>query len=178
MIKKDLSEADICTQYLTPSIVSGGWDLRTQVRQEVYFTNGRIIVNGDKVERGERKRADYILYYKGNIPLAIIEAKDNNHEVGAGLQQALNYGEILDIPFIYSSNGDAFIEHDRTGKSMEIEPELTLDNFPGPQDLWERYKDWKGITETTEQVITEDYYAGMKKPRYYQEVAINRTVKV
>jgi len=177
MSRKDLSEADICTQYITPSIVSGGWDLRTQVRQEVYFTNGRIIVNGDKVERGERKRADYILYFKGNIPLAIIEAKDNNHEVGAGLQQALEYGEILDIPFVYSSNGDAFIEHDRTGNSKEIESELSLERFPSPQDLWNRFKEWKGITEKTEQVITEDYYAGLKKPRYYQEVAINRTVE-
>ena len=150
MSKKSLSEADICTKFITPTIVNAGWDLRNQIRQEVYFTNGRIIIKGDRVERGERKRADYILYYRGNIPIAIVEAKDNNQSVGAGMQQALEYGEILDIPYVYSSNGDAFIEHDRTGKASEVEREIPLDQFPGPQDLWRRYKDWKGITEQIE----------------------------
>jgi type I restriction enzyme R subunit len=177
MSKKSLTEADICTKFITPTIVGVGWDLKNQIRQEVYFTNGRIIISGDRIERGERKRADYILYYKGNIPIAIIEAKDNNQSVGAGMQQALEYGEILDIPYVYSSNGDAFIEHDRTGKAIEVEREIPLDQFPGPQDLWRRYKEWKGITETIEPVLTEEYYVGPKKPRYYQEVAINRTVE-
>ncbi len=177
MDKKSLSEADICTKFITPAIVEAGWDLKSQIRQEVYFTNGRIIIKGDRIERGERKRADYILYYKGNIPIAIVEAKDNNHNVGAGLQQALEYGEILDIPFVYSSNGDGFVEHDKTGKAKEVEREIPLDQFPSSGELWRRYKDWKGITETIEPVLTEDYYMGLKKPRYYQEVAINRTVE-
>ncbi|MGD0158663.1 MAG: DEAD/DEAH box helicase family protein [Candidatus Bathyarchaeia archaeon] len=177
MSKKSLTEADICTKFITPSVVGAGWDLRNQIRQEVYFTAGRIIIKGDGIERGERKRADYILYYKGNIPIAIIEAKDNNHSVGAGMQQALEYGKVLDIPFVYSSNGDSFIEHDTTGKAEEIEREIPLDNFPSPEELWRRYKDWKGITEEIEPVLTEEYYTGFKKPRYYQEVAINRTVE-
>jgi type I restriction enzyme, R subunit len=177
MNKNSLTEADICTKYITPMIVNAGWDLKNQIRQEVHFTNGRIIISGDKVTRGERKRADYILYYKGNIPIAIIEAKDSNHNVGDGMQQALEYGEILDIPFVYSSNGDSFLEHDLTGKSEEVEREISLEKFPSPQDLWNRYKDWKGINEKVEQVVTEEYYVGAKKPRYYQEIAINRTVE-
>ena len=178
MDKKSLSETDICTKFITPAVVGNGWDLKNQIRQEVYFTNGRIIIKGDRIERGERKRADYILYYRGNIPIAIIEAKDNNYEVGSGMQQALEYGEVLvDIPFIYSSNGDGFVEHDKTGKAKELEREISLDQFPGPEELWRRYKDWKGITEQTEHVLTEEYFAGSKKPRYYQEIAINRTVE-
>jgi len=177
MNKKSLTEADICTKFITPTIVGAGWDLKNQIRQEVYFTNGRIIIKGDGIERGERKRADYILYYKGNIPIAIIEVKDNNHSVGAGMQQALEYSKILDISFVYSSNGDSFIEHDTTGKTEEMEREISLDSFPSPEDLWRRYKDWKGIPEQTEHVLTEEYYTGFKKPRYYQEVAINRTIE-
>lgn len=177
MNKKNLSERDVCTKFITPAIVSSGWSLKNQIREEVYFTDGRVIIKGKKNERGERKRADYILYYKANIPIAIIEAKDNNHDIGAGLQQALDYGEILDIPFVFSSNGDGFIEHDRTGKSKKIERELALDNFPSPDELWNRYKLCKSINENHEKIITEDYYAGSKKPRYYQEIAINRTIE-
>jgi type I restriction enzyme R subunit len=175
--KKSLSEADICTKFITPAVLGTGWDLKNQIRQEVYFTNGRIIIKGDRIERGDKKRADYILYYKGNIPIAVIEAKDNKHSVGDGMQQALEYGGILDIPFVFSSNGDSFLEHDLTGKSKEVEREISLEKFPSPQELWNRYKDWKGITEKVEQVVTEDYYVGTKKPRYYQEIAINRTVE-
>ncbi len=177
MSKKSLSEADICTKYITPAILNAGWDLKNQIRQEVYFTNGRIIIKGDKIERGDRKRADYILYYKGNIPIAIVEAKDNNKSISAGMQQALEYSQILDIPFIYSSNGDGFVEHDSTGKAKEVETEFSLENFPSPQMLWTRYKEWKGISEDIEKIVTEDYYVGVKKPRYYQEVAVNRTVE-
>ncbi len=177
MSKKSLSEADICTKYITPAILNAGWDLKNQIRQEVYFTNGRIIIKGDKIERGDRKRADYILYYKGNIPIAIIEAKDNNKSISAGMQQALEYAQILDIPFIYSSNGDGFVEHDSTGNAKEVETEFSLENFPSPQSLWTRYKEWKGISEDIEKVVTEDYYMGVKKPRYYQGVAVNRTVE-
>ncbi len=112
--KKTLSERDICTKYITLAIAQAGWDVQTQVREEVTFTKGRIIVKGRLVSRGETKRADYILYCKPNIPIALIEAKDNNHSVGSGMQQAIAYAEILDIPFVYSSNGDAFLERDRT----------------------------------------------------------------
>lgn len=108
MDKKSLTERDICTKYITPAIVGSAWDLHTQIREEVYFTAGRIIVQGQKVSRGEAKRADYVLYFKPGVPLAVIEAKDNNHSLGAGMQQALSYGEALDVPFVYSSNGDGF----------------------------------------------------------------------
>src|SRR3989338_6731800 len=174
MSLKGLSETDICTKYITPAIQKAGWKL---FRQEKYFTDGRVIIKGDTSERGEAKKADYILYYRGNIPLAIIEAKKNIFPIGAGLQQAIEYGEILDIPFVYSSNGDGFIEHDRTGKSKKVEKELSLNQFPSPNELWNRYKEWKGIEKKHEDIITEEYYTGLKKPRYYQEIAINRSVE-
>src|SRR3989338_3669202 len=174
MSLKGLSETDICTKYITPAIQKAGWKL---FRQEKYFTDGRVIIKGDTSERGEAKKADYILYYRGNIPLAIIEAKKNIFPIGAGLQQAIEYGEILDIPFVYSSNGDGFIEHDRTGKSKKVEKELSLNQFPSPNELWNRYKEWKGIEKKHEDIITEEYYSGLKKPRYYQEIAINRTIE-
>ncbi len=114
-MKSKFSERDICTKYITPAITKAGWDVNPHCfREEVYFTDGRIQVRGQLVSRKKGKRADYILYYKPNFPLAIIEAKDNTYPVGAGMQQALEYSEILDIQFIYSSNGDGFIEHDRT----------------------------------------------------------------
>ncbi len=163
-------------KYITPAIEKAGWDIKTQVRAEYTFTNGRIIVRGNLVARGRRKRADYLLSYKPNMPLAIIEAKDNKKPMGAGMQQGLEYAEILDIPFIYSSNGDGFIEHDRfTGK----ERELSLDEFPSPNELWERYKKGKGIQPHEEKVIEEDYFFDMsgKSPRYYQRVAINRVIE-
>ena len=174
--KKDLSERDICTKYITPAIASAGWDLNSQVREEVYFTKGRVKVKGKTVERGEAKKADYILYYKANLPIAIVEAKDNNHTVRDGIQQAIDYGEITDIPFVYSSNGDAFVEHDRTaGKETTIK----LTGFPSPEELYTRYKQYHGITDDQETAVTQPYYADAsgKSPRYYQEIAINRTVR-
>ena len=116
--KKDLSERDICTQFILPALVKSGWDVEKQVREEVFFTDGRIFVKGNKTTRGKRKRADFILYLKPNIPIAVIEAKDNNHSVGAGLQQALGYAEILDVPVAFSSNGDGFVQHDRSQYSQ------------------------------------------------------------
>ena len=107
--KKNLSERDICTKYITPAVRQAGWDILSQIREEVSFTKGRIIVRGRLVTRGKAKRADYILYYKPNIPIALIEAKDNNYPVGAGIQQALEYATTLDIPFVFSSNGDGFL---------------------------------------------------------------------
>lgn len=125
--KKDLSERDICSKFIGPAVKRSGWDGMMQIREEVAFTKGRIIVRGKMVTRGKAKRADCILYYKPNIPIAIIEAKDNNHSVGDGMQQALDYATTLNIPFVFSSNGDGFVFHDRTGLSAEKEASLTLD---------------------------------------------------
>src|ERR1700712_5912 len=141
----------------------------TQIREEAYFTKGRVIVRGKTVKRGEAKKADYLLYYKPNIPIAVVEAKDNNHSVGAGMQQALEYAEILDVPFAYSSNGDAFLEHDRTATSGTVTREIPLDQFPSPEELWARYRTSKGLTPEQEAVATQDYYedGSQKSPRYY-----------
>src|SRR5271163_408859 len=135
MDKRSLSERDICTKFITPALRKAGWDEMMQIREEVTFTKGRIIVRGKLVSRGKAKRADYILYYKPNIPLAVIEAKDNTHSVGDAMQQALDYAATLNIPFVFSSNGDGFVFHDRTGISSEKEASLTLDQFPTPADL-------------------------------------------
>ena len=153
-------------------------DLMTQILEEHYFTQGRVIVRGKTVKRGEAKKADYLLFYKPNIPIAVIEAKDNNHSVGAGMQQALDYAEILDLPFAYSSNGDAFLEHDRTTGANPVERDISLDAFPSPDDLWQRLSTSKGYLPEQEAVTTFDYYddSSGKTPRYYQLNAINRTV--
>ena len=178
--KKSLSERDICSKYITPAITGAGWDLLSQIREEVSFTKGRIIVRGKLHTRGEQKRADYILYYKSNIPLAVIEAKDNSHSVGAGMQQALNYAETLAVPFVFSSNGDGFLLHDRTGLADMTEQELALDSFPSPAQLWQRYCQWKGL-ETVEarHTVEMPYYddGTDRTPRYYQANAINSAVE-
>ncbi|MFA5700490.1 MAG: type I restriction endonuclease [Desulfuromonas sp.] len=140
MAKKDLSERDICSKFITPALLHSGWDLHAQIREEVTFTAGRIIVRGKLYSRGKAKRADYVLYHKPNQPIAIVEAKDNKHSLGAGMQQALDYAETLDIPFTFSSNGDGFLFHDRTGLPGPVEQELSLAQFPTPADLWQRYK--------------------------------------
>ncbi len=178
--KKSLSERDICTKYITPAIVKAGWDTHTQFLEEVSFTDGKIYVRGKLHSRGAAKRADYILYYKPNIPIAIVEAKDNKHTMGDGLQQALDYAQILDIPFVFSSNGDGFVFHDKTATDGRLEYEIDNDNFPTPEYLWQKYKQYKGITTPDEEKIVEqDYYddGSGRKPRYYQQIAINRTVE-
>lgn len=179
MSKKQLSERDICTKYITPAIEKAGWDVHAQIREEVSFTKGRIIVRGRLVTRGAARRADYVLYYQPNLPIALIEAKDNTHAVGDGMQQALEYAETLDIPFVFSSNGDAFLFHDRTGRAATTETELPLDTFPGPEELWSRYRDWKGLAPDVESVVLKKYYEdpGGKEPRYYQRIAINNAVE-
>jgi type I restriction enzyme R subunit len=179
MNKKDLSERDICTKFITPSLVAAGWDLNSQIREEVGFTDGRIYVRGKMHARGAKKRVDHILYYKPNIPLAIIEAKDNNHTVGAGMQQALGYAKPLDVPFVFSSNGDGFLFHDKTVKSGPIETVIPLNAFPSPEQLWQKYKAFKGITDEAAPVVAQDYFSdgSTRSPRYYQQIAINRTVE-
>lgn len=178
MNKKLLTEADIRTKFITPALVGANgskWDLMTQIREEAYFTKGRVIVRGKTVTRGEAKKADYILSYKRNLPLAVIEAKDNNHSVGAGMQQALEYAEILDVPFAYSSNGDAFLEHDRTATTGTVTREIPLDQFPGPEELWSRYCASRRLTPQQVAVVTHEFYPG-RSLHYYQLAAVNRTV--
>ena len=180
MSKKSLSERDICTKFITPAILKAGWDLHTQIREELSFTKGRIIVRGKLHTRGKQKRADYVLYYKSNIPIAVIEAKENNLSVGAGMQQALDYAETLGVPFVFSSNGDAFLMHDRTGLADKVEQEISLDAFPSPNELWAYYCKWKGVdSPEAKNTIEMPYYddgAG-RAPRYYQVNAVNRTIE-
>ena len=183
MNKKKLTETDIRTKFITPAIKNAGWDLHNQMREEYFFTDGRIIVRKKVITRGKKKKVDYLLFYKPNLPIAIIEAKDNKHSIGDGMQQAIEYSEglkyakQLDVPFVYSSNGDGFLEHDmNTG----LEKELKINEFPSPEELWKRYKLAKGIVEEDqEELITQDYFfkLGAKSPRYYQRIAINRAVE-
>lgn len=177
--KKSLSERDICTKFITPAIESAGWDVMTQVREEVTFTDGRVIVRGKTTTRGPKKRADYILYQKPGIP--VVEAKDNNQSVGSGMQQALTYTheDCLDLPFAISSNGDGFLVHDRTGTFPKKEFDIGMDEFPSPADLWKRYRKWRGLDEKTNTVVEQEFYedGSGKTPRYYQMNAINRTVQ-
>lgn len=170
-----MTEEDIKNKFITPSIVNCGWNIQSNVFFEHNFTDGRIIVRGNLTARAKRKRTDYLLMHKKNFPIAIIEAKDNKHSIGSGMQQAIEYAEILDVPFAYSSNGNGFLEHDMlTGK----ERELTLNNFPSPETLWSRYESTKNLNETQVKMINEPYYfqLGEKTPRYYQRIAINRTI--
>ena len=178
MNKKMLSESYICDRYISPALVQSGWD-ETRWRREYYFTAGRIIVRGKLVARGKKKKADYLLFYKSNIPIAIIEAKNNTHSLGAGMQQGLGYSNALDIPFVFSSNGDGFLFHDKTGNAPQIETTLSLDEFPAPEELWERYKVWKGLSQQSEELVTsqEYQYLSEEQPRYYQQLAVNRTIE-
>jgi len=179
MNKGVLTERDVCTKFITPALKKSGWDIHSQIREEVSFTKGRIIVRGKLISRGKGKRADYILYYKPNIPIALIEAKDNKHSVGDGMQQALDYACTLDIPFVFSSNGDGFVFHDRTTISTEKEVYLSIEDFPSPAQLWSKYCIWKDLNQEVEQIILQDYYddGSGKCPRYYQCNAINTTIE-
>ncbi|WP_347917473.1 EcoAI/FtnUII family type I restriction enzme subunit R [Paracoccus marcusii] len=179
MHKGSFSERDICTKFITPSLRQAGWCEITQIREEVSFTKGRIIVRGRLISRGKGKRADYILSVKPNIPIAIIEAKVNSLPVSAGMQQALDYAETLDIPFVFSSNGDGFIFHDRTGMTSPPESALSLDEFPSPDELWARYRTWKGLSDVAAQIALQDYHddGSGKAPRYYQVNAVNAAVE-
>lgn len=175
--KKRMSEEDIKLQYITPAITAK-WDIE-KITMETNMTDGKINLKGNFVTREKPKRADYVLYLNSNNPIAIVEAKDNKHSISHGLQQAMAYASMLDIPFAYSSNGDGFFEHDfLTGK----ERELDLDEFPTEQELYCRYKNGanngEGLSENQEKMIQQPYYSSQKTypPRYYQRIAINRTV--
>jgi len=179
MNKKQLSEQDICLRYITPALEQSGWDKMTQIRTEYTFTAGRVLVRGNLTSRDKktRYRADYILSYKDSIPLAVVEAKDNRHTITDGIQQAIKYAKMLDVPFAYSSNGDGFIEHNFiTGKERAV----SIDEFPAPAELWSDYLKWKNITtKEQEKIITEPFYyeLGGDTARYYQKIAVNRVIE-
>jgi len=179
MDKKQFSERDICTKYITPALERSGWDIATQIREEFALTNGRVLVRGNLHTRAKNKRADYVLFYKPNIPIAIIEAKDNNHSIADGMQQGLGYAEMLEVPFIFSSNGDGFLFHNKIAHDGIIERELSLDEFPSPDLLWLWWLAHRGMTEAQNSIITQDYYSdgSNKTPRYYQLLAINKTIE-
>ncbi|UZE97621.1 EcoAI/FtnUII family type I restriction enzme subunit R [Alkalimarinus alittae] len=180
MNKKQLTETDIISKYIMPHVEKAGWDSMTQIRQEVKLRDGKVIVRGQLGVRKTVKSADIVLYHKPNMPLAVIEAKANKHEIGKGIQQGLDYARLLDIPFIFSSNGDGFIFHDKTvSEGQPIENEISLEEFPSPQQLWQKFTVWKGYTDAQMPYITQDYYddGSGKAPRYYQLQAINKTVE-
>jgi type I restriction enzyme, R subunit len=179
MDKKQLSERDICTKYITPALERSGWDILTQIREEFSLTDGRILVRGKLHARGKNKRADYVLFYKPNLPIAIIEAKDNNHAVGDGMQQGLGYGELLQVPFVFSSNGDRFLFHNKIATDGIIEREIGLDEFPSPETLWEWWCIHRGLSTPQQKLVTQDYYSdgSNKTPRYYQLLAIDKTIE-
>ncbi|MBT4947343.1 MAG: DEAD/DEAH box helicase family protein [Candidatus Marinimicrobia bacterium] len=180
--KKELSESDICDLYITPAIKDAGWNQLTQIRREVTLTPGPIIVRGDMSSRNKKKKkfADYVLYKEPGVPVAVVEAKDNNHTVSHGMQQALGYTEILDVPSAFSSNGDAFAAHNDTVEEGEdTETQIDLNEFPHPDVLWERYKKHRGIADESEELIVQPYHTDSsgKEPRYYQVEAINRVMQ-
>jgi len=177
--KKALSERDICTKFITPAVAAAGWDIQRQVREEVTFTKGRVIVRGRLHTRGQARRADYVLYHQVNLPIAVIEAKDNTHGPGDGMQQALDYAESLDVPFAFTSNGDGFVFHDRSGTGAQVETHLTLGQFPHPAELWQRFCTWRQLDATSAPKAQVPYYddGTGRAPRYYQVNAINRTVE-
>lgn len=180
--KKDLSESDICDLYITPAIIKAGWIQELQVRREVCLTPGPVVVRGNMSARNKKKRkfADYVLSWEPGVPVAVVEAKDNCHTVSQGMQQALGYAEILQVPSAFSSNGDAFASHNKAPLNGEdIETEFPLDNFPSPAELWKRYKKFHGIRDEEEELLVQPYYSdgSGKEPRYYQMDAINRTME-
>ena len=175
MSKKDLTEEDIKLRYITPAINNAGWK-NEHIRMEYYFTDGRVIFQGKVHARQTGKKADYLLFHAANKPIAIVEAKDNNKPLGGGMQQAMEYAHILDIPFAYSSNGDGFLEHDfLTGK----ETELSLKQFPTPENLYKRLVDAKQLSGEALKIVEQPFYSDpyTYDPRYYQRIAVERTVE-
>ncbi len=178
MDKKQLTETDIISKFILPALESAGWNSMTQIRQEVKLRDGKVIVRGQLGVRKTVKSADIVLYHKLNMPLAVIEAKANKHEIGKGMQQGLDYARLLDVPFIFASNGDGFVFHDKTNLQA-LETEICLEDFPTPEQLWQKYCLWKGYTTAQLPIITQDYYSdgSDKAPRYYQLQAINKTLE-
>jgi type I restriction enzyme R subunit len=179
MDKRQLSERDICTKFITPALERAGWDIATQVREEFSITKGRIIVRGKLHTRAQNKRADYVLFHKPNMPIAIIEAKDNKHSLGDGMQQGLGYAEMLQVPFVFSSNGDGFLFHNKIAKDGVIERELALHEIPSPDKLWQCWSEHLGLSTAQSELISQDYYSdgSNKSPRYYQLLAINKSIE-
>ena len=179
MDKRSLTERDICTKYITPALERAGWDIHTQIREEFPLTKGRIIIRGKLHTRAKNKRADYVLFYKPGIPIAIIEAKDNTHSIGAGMQQALSYAEMLDVPFVFSTNGDGFLFHNKIASDGVMERELSINEFPSVDVLWDWWTVKRGLNSKQNALVTQDYYSegGDKVPRYYQLLAINKTIE-
>lgn len=175
-----LTEADIITKCVMPAILDAGWNNTTQIRQEVKLRDGKVIVRGKVAARKTVKSADIVLYYKTGIPLAVIEAKANKHEIGKGMQQGIEYARLLDVPFVFATNGDGFIFRDATAAEGELlEKTIALEEFPSPAELWRKFCVWKGYTQDQLPVITQDYYDDNtgKSPRYYQLQAINKTIE-
>lgn len=180
--KRLLSETDICDLFITPAMRAAAWDQLIQIRREVTLTPGPVVVRGNLSSRNKklRKFADYVLYWKPSIPIAVVEAKDNNYGVSAGMQQALGYADILDVPSAFSSNGDAFASHNKVAAGSDpIEHEFKLNEFPGPQELWDRYRRHRNIADSEVTLVSQPYHAdaGDKEPRYYQVEAINRVIE-
>ena len=176
--KLELSEADIISKFILPAVIGSGWDDMTQIREEVKLRDGKVIVRGQMAVRKTVMSADIVLYHKPNLPLAVIEAKANKHSIGKGMQQALDYAGLLEVPFVFSSNGDGFIFHDKTNSTI-LETEISLSDFPTPAELWDKYCQWKGYTQAQLPIITQDYHddGSGKSPRYYQLQAINKTIE-
>ncbi|WP_263819477.1 EcoAI/FtnUII family type I restriction enzme subunit R [Salinibacter sp.] len=186
MAQSTLTEQETRSRHITPAIQDAGWP-KKRVREGYNFTDGRIITRRTREEyrRGKKKEVDYLLFYKPNIPLAVVEAKKRSKPLGSGMQQGLDYAEALehardlDVPFVYSTNGKAFLEHDRTVTDGEREQRLALDQFPSPEELWRRYRQWRGLEEDHDDLVLQDYHKEIdgKTPRYYQRVAVNRAVE-
>ncbi len=176
--KSHLSETDICDRFITPALVQAGWTREQHILREYTLRPGRVVVRGQASHRDKASmlRADYVLFHKPNVPLAVVEAKDAKHSVGAGMPQAIQYAELLGVPFSFASNGDGFVFRDATLSDGVLERDLTLDQFPTPIELWAKYCAWKGWTPAVEHIAATDY-APSKTPRYYQLGAINRTVE-
>lgn len=176
--KAKLTETDIITKFILPSIKNAGWDDMRQIRQEVKLRDGKVIVRGQIGMRKTVKSADIVLYHKPSMPLAVIEAKANKHDIGKGIQQGLDYARLLEVPFIFASNGDGYIFHDKTNL-QQLETEISLEQFPSPEELWHKYCIFKGYKTEHLPVITQDYHddGNGKSPRYYQLQAINKTIE-
>jgi type I restriction enzyme R subunit len=177
--KQTMSEQDISSKFVLPALQNAGWDNMTQIREQYTLTKGAIVVRGKLHTRGQSHRPDFLLSYIPNQPIAVIEAKDNNHSIGDGMQQALRYADYLQVPFAFSTNGDGFLFHNKLAKDGIVEREISLDEFPSPEKLWQMYIDDRGFTKEQTELVTQDYYSdgSDKSPRYYQIVAVNKAIE-